>query len=49
MPKVMAVSWKGGMVPLAAVRKASSDQSSTAVKPMRVAVERERWLVIGCF
>jgi hypothetical protein len=38
---VIAVSWKAGMVPLAAVRKASSDQSNTAVKPTSVAAERE--------
>ncbi len=34
------------MVPLAAVKKASSDQSSTAEKPIRVAVERgSAWVI----
>ena len=42
MPKVMAVSWNGGMVPLAAVKKASSDQSSTATKPIRVALRCDK-------
>jgi hypothetical protein len=30
------------MVPLAAVRNERSDQSSTAEKPIRVAIERDR-------
>ena len=40
MPNVMAVSWKGGMAPLAAVKKASRLHSNTAAKPMAVAVDR---------
>ena len=36
--KVMAASWKGGIVPVAAVSRARRDQRRTAVKPMAVAV-----------
>jgi hypothetical protein len=37
------------MVPLAAVRNASSDQSETAEKPTSVAAERERMLFMVRF
>ena len=43
MAKLMARSWKGGMVPLAAVNRASVDQSSTARKPTSVAVFWAMW------
>ena len=34
----MAASWKGGIVPVAAVNRASMDQSRMAARPMVVAV-----------
>jgi hypothetical protein len=34
----MAASWKGGIVPVAAVNRASRDQNRMARKPMRVAL-----------
>src|SRR5690606_33084938 len=47
MPKEMAMSWNGGMVPLAAVKKARKDQSKMATKPMRVAVGRDNALMMA--
>ena len=40
--KVMAASWKGGTCPLAAVSNASTAHMRTAVKPMSVAVLRDK-------
>ena len=39
----MAASWNGGIVPVAAVSRASRDQNRTAMKPMAVALR----VVIG--
>jgi hypothetical protein len=34
----MALSWNGGILPVAAVNSASMDQSRMAIRPMDVAV-----------
>jgi hypothetical protein len=41
MANVIAASWNGGTVPVAAVSTAKSDQSNTAPKPLRVAEDED--------